>query len=381
MYKAYRFRLYPTNKQKNIIAQTLGNLRLIYNYYANKMQTQGYVSAYHNYKDCEKNLIPKYPFLNQTDKNFVKKVLYKLEDNYKKNLSIGIKTIKYKSRYGKNSYTTQVAYTYNKNLRQKISNINLNLLNHTLELPNIGPLKIRGYKNINKINGEMKNVTIVREKTGKYYASVLYDIPILPKVKPTTIVGLDLGIKKLVTTSDGTLYKNNKYINEYENKIKREQFKLSKKQKGSKNYYKSINKLNTLYTKLKNARKYTIHKITKEITDNYDIIITETLTTKKMIMNKESNLSKNITDATFSEIIRELEYKSKEKGKYIYKINSFYPSSQLCSLCENRDKDYKNLSKRTYECKYCRNTLDRDVNASINIMFKGLRLYIKDQFS
>ena len=99
-----------------------------------------------------------------------------------------------------------------------------------------------------------------------------------------------------------------------------------------------------------------------------------------MIMNKDSNLSKNITDATFSEIIRELEYKSKEKGKYLYKIKAYYPSSQLCSICENRAKEYKDLNKRVYECRYCQNTLDRDINASINIMFEGLRLYLKDRF-
>lgn len=380
IYKAYKFRLYPTNNQKNTINQTFGNLRFIYNYYANKITTQGYKSVYNNYNDCEKELLHKYPFLEQTEKNLIKKVLYRLDDNYKKNQYKGISTIKYKSKYEKNSYTIPASYTYNKDLKVKKCNIIPNLPNQTLELPQIGSLKIRGYKNKLKVIGEIKNVTITREQTGKYYIIILCNIPNFPKVNPNTIIGLDIGIKKLVTTSDGLVYTNNKYINQYETKIKREQYKLSKKQKGSKNYYKNINRLNILYAKLRNARKYTTHKITKEITDNYDIIVTETLTIKKMIMNKDSNLSKNIADATFSEIIRELEYKSKEKGKYLYKIKAYYPSSQLCSICENRAKEYKDLTKRVYECSYCQNTLDRDINASINIMFEGLKLYLKDQF-
>lgn len=144
MYKAYNFRLYPTNNQKNTINQTFGNLRFIYNYYANKIQTQGYKSVYNNYNDCEKELLHKYPFLEQTDKKLIKKVLYKLDDNYKKNHYKGISPIKYKSKYDKNSYTISVFYAYNKNLKAKKCNINLNLPNQTLELPQIGSLKIRG---------------------------------------------------------------------------------------------------------------------------------------------------------------------------------------------------------------------------------------------
>ena len=122
-------------------------------------------------------------------------------------------------------------------------------------------------------------------------------------------------------------------------------------------------------------------KITKEITDNYDIIITESLNIKKMIMDKNINLSKKINDATFREILKQLEYKSKEKGKYFFKINTYYPSSQTCSVCDNIDKKYKNLNERDYVCQCCKNTLDRDLNASINIIFEGLKLYMKKVYS
>ena len=134
-----------------------------------------------------------------------------------------------------------------------------------------------------------------------------------------------------------------------------------------------------LYSKLSNARKYSVHKITKEITEEYDIITCESLNTKSMIVNsKKNNLSSKITDATFAEVIRQLSYKSKYKGKKFYQINSYYPSSQICSRCDNQDKKYKDLNEREYKCTNCGQVLDRDFNASLNIMFEGLKLYMEN---
>jgi putative transposase len=127
---------------------------------------------------------------------------------------------------------------------------------------------------------------------------------------------------------------------------------------------------------LKNARNYYLHKITKEITDNNDIIVTEKLQTKNMLQDKK--ISKSIIDASFHEIIRQLQYKAKNKGKYFYQIDTFYPSTQTCSVCGNIDSKYKDLTKRDYNCCNCKNTLDRDLNASINIMFEGLKLHMKN---
>lgn len=301
-----------------------------------------------------------------------------MDYNYKKTLSQNNQPLKYKTKYGKNSYTIPAIYTYNKTLKQKEYTTKLNLTNHTLELPSIGSLKIKGYKKQTKIDGDMININITKEKNNKYYVKILYNITPLPKCKPKTIIGLDIGIKNLVSTSTATYYQNNKYIKKYEDRINKEKFKLSKKQKGSKNYYKNITKINILYAKLQNARTCHIHKITKQIIDNYDIIVTENLNIKDMITNKETNLSKSINDASFKKIITQLEYKSKEKGKHFYKIDTYYPSSQICSICETRSIKYKNLSERIYECKHCHNTLDRDINASINIMFEGLKLYMKN---
>ena len=374
MYKAFKFRLYPNDTQKEKLNKTFGCNRFVYNYYLNQAKNKGYMNASYCIKDYTNKLKYKYPFLQEADPVIIKKVLFNLQDNYKRHLNSGNNNPRYRSKYGKNSYTIKAVYN-------KYSNIELDLTNRTIKLPQLDKLKIRGYRNIHEINGKIINATISKDKNSKYYVSIVYEFPEPPKVNPNTIVGLDLGIKKLITMSDSTSYDNNKYITKYEKQIKKEQYRLSKKEKGSQNYYKNLKKLNILYSRLSNARKYYIHQITKEITDNYDIISTETLNTKKMIMDKKTNLSKNINDATFREIIKQLEYKAKEKGKYFFKAGTYYPSSQTCSVCGNIDKKYKNLNERKYECQCCKNTLDRDLNASINIMLEGLKQYTEKTYS
>ena len=376
MYKAYKFRLYPDKIQKEKINRNFGCNRFVYNYYLSMIKNSNYINACTCIKDYTNKLKYEYPFLQEADPILIRKSLFNLEDNFKRYFKSNFGYPKYRSKYDKNSYTTTTIYDSYKD--KKNCNIELDLKRRIIKLPKLSNLKIRGYRNIKSINGRLINATISREKNNKYYVSVLYELPEVHKILPNTIVGLDIGIKKLITMSDGITYDNNKYINKYEERIKREQYKLSKKRKGSKNYYKNIRRLNVLYIKLANARKFYTHKITKYITDNYDIICAESLNTKQMVMNKEIHLSKNICDATFSEILKQLEYKSKEKGKYFYKIDAYYPSSQTCSVCENIDKKYKDLNERIYKCKCCHNEIDRDLNASINIMFEGLKLYMKE---
>ena len=123
--------------------------------------------------------------------------------------------------------------------------------------------------------------------------------------------------------------------------------------------------------------KYYRTNITKKITDEYDIITCEKLQIQKMLTNK--SLSKKISDASFYEIIRQLEYKSKFKGKLFYQIDLYYPSSQECSVCSSIDKNYKDISKREYDCHKCHHHMDRDLNASINVMYEGLKLYLQEK--
>ena len=378
MFKAYKFRLYPNKNQIEIINKIFGSSRYVYNYYLDKMKNNGYVSAYTNIKDYTSILKYNAVFLQEIDSIVIRKSLFNLDDAYIRLFNKTGGYPKFKSKYNRNSYNTTAVYRNYKD--KEYCNIELDLTNKQIKLPKLNWVKIRGYRNTNNINGKIKNATISREPNGKYYVSVLYEMyDKVPEITPRTIVGIDLGIKKLLTLSDGITYDNNKYIDKYEKKIKRKQRELARKEKGSNNYYKCKKELAILHSKLANARKYYIHKITKKITDEYDIITCEKLKTKEMIVKgKDNKLSSKIKDATFSEIIRELQYKSKYKGKVFYQINTYYPSSQICSRCDNQDKRYKDITRREYKCTKCNQELDRDLNASINIMFEGLKLYMEN---
>lgn len=378
MYKSYKFRLYPNREQIESINKTFGSSRYVYNYYLDKMKTNGYVSASTNIKDYTSILKYNTPFLQEVDSIVLTKSIFNLDDTCKKLFNKTGGYPKHKSKYNRNSYN--IPSTYKKYKDKEYCNIELDLTNRQIKLPKLKWVKIRGYRNTNNINGKIKNATISREPNGKYYVSILYEMyDKVPIIKPRTIVGIDLGIKKLLTLSDGTVYDNNKYIDKYTKRIKRKQRELSRKEKGSKNYYKCKKELAILHSKLANARKFYTHKITKDITDEYDIITCEKLKTKEMIIKgKDNKLSSKINDATFSEIIRQFQYKARYKGKFFYQINTYYPSSQICSRCSTQDKRYKNLTRREYKCLKCNQEIDRDLNASINIMFEGLKLHMKN---
>lgn len=375
MLKGYKFRIYPTHEQKILIHKSFGCARFVYNYYLTKIKDGNYKSAFVCVKDYVDHLKYEYSFLQEVDSIIIRKSLFHLEEAFKRYFNHIAEYPKYKSKWSRNSYTTSAIY---RNYKEKTyCNIEVDLQKKQIKLPKLKWIKCRGYRNLDKINARIINTTISKESNGKYYVSILYDLPISEKKQkiPNSIVGIDLGVKNLMTLSDNTVIENNRYVLKYEKRIKRCQKELARKEKQSKNYYKCKQKLATLYSKLKNARNYYLHHITKKITDNYDIIVCEKLHTKDMLARKV--LSKHISDASFYEITRQLQYKSNWKRKLFYQINDYYPSSQTCSICGTVDKKYKNLLEREYQCCNCQNVMDRDLNASINIMFGCLKLYMK----
>jgi putative transposase len=198
----------------------------------------------------------------------------------------------------------------------------------------------------------------------------------IQEVLKEEIVGIDLGLKTLITTSDNETYENPQTLAKYEKQLKREQKNLARKEKGSNNYNKCRQKIAIIYRKIRNTRKYYLHKISKEITDTKSIIVTETLKIKNMLKNHK--LAKAITDASWYELIRQLEYKSKQKNKRFYQIEANYPSSQLCSRCDYKQEKVKNLKVREWSCPKCGMEHERDFNASVNIMFEGLKRYMSE---
>ena len=368
-YKAYKFRLYPTKKQRHQINKTIGCTRFVYNYYLNYQTKKGYKKSKYLCQDL-KNLIKTYPFLEEVDSCALRCAIFQLEDNYKLYLSQKSNIPNFKKKYQKQSY--KITYFKPTHIT-KYANIELNIEKQKIKLPELNYIKIKGYKKTTKINGDIISITVTKELNNKYYASALYkEIQKQEeKVTPKTIVGLDLGIKDLITTSDGIKYSNKKTIIKYEKRLKRLQKELSRRKNKTKNYCKTKLKINKLHIKIKNSRKYYLNEIANEIVNDHDIIVTENLNTIEMMKNK-SNLSKYINDASFITLCKLIEHKSIQQGKYYYKVDPYYPSSQICSHCGHQNKITKDLAIRNYICPVCNRILDRDINASLNILSCGL---------
>ena len=365
-YKSYKFRIYPNKQQENQINKTYNYTRYIYNYYLEYQKQKG-PQTIHQLCTNLKYLQQINPQLKQIDQHAITYTINSLIKSYKKYQNKQSLKPKYKNKNEKQTYTTY-------NIKNQ-NTIELDLINKRIKLPTLGLVKLKGYKKI--APGKIINATITKELTNKYYVSILTqtNIQYQKKVIPTTIVGIDLGIRKLITTSDGNYYSNQKSIKKYENKIKELQQKLSNQQPDSQNYNKTKQKIALLYSRIKNTRKHNAYNIVNDIVKNYDIIVSEKLKVKQMTHN--NTISKYIMDARFSTICTLLKNKSQQYGKYYYQINTYYPSSQICSRCGNRNEKIKNLNNKIYICNKCGLEIDRDINASINIMFEGLKQHYK----
>ena len=374
MYKSYQFRLYPNDKQIIMIQKTFGCTRFVYNHYLEKRKKE-HLTCFDMIKDLP-NLYSEYPFLKEVDSCSLRCSLFDLEDAFKRFIKHQNNYPKFKGKYSsKRSYRTNyITSTYK---GRKYENIKVDLKRKVITLPKLKEVKIRGYRNLESLPGRIINATISEYSSGKYYVSVLVEVNhLVAKIIPKRIVGIDLGIKDVVITSDGEKIKNEKIIEKYEKRIKRKQRELARREKGSSNYYKTKKKIAILFQKLKNARKYFIHQIAKKLVLENDIIVSETLKVKEMI--EEKKFSKSLTDVRLSEICRILEYKAKYYGKRYIQIDSYYPSSQECSKCGYKNEKVKELSVRNWNCPECGSVHDRDINASQNILFEGIRKYVKE---
>ena len=375
MYKSYKFRMYLTDSQKILVHKTFGCTRFIYNHFLNKCKENGYQKAYDMCKEL-KELVVEYPFLKEVDSCSLRNSIFNLEDSYKNFFSKRSRYPVFKNKFSKQSYrTTCIKSSYKGN---NYSNIEVDLKNKKIKLPKLGLVSIRGYRNLDSINGNIINATIERDTTNKYYVSVVVEETefIKEKVKPTSIVGIDLGIKDLVITSDGEKYSNPKEILKREKQLKRIQKKLSRQVRGSNNYNKTKIRLARIHSKIKSSRKHNMITIVNKIVKEHDIIVSEKLNVKGISSNH--HLAKAVLDASFNKICELLKWKTKLQGKYYYQVDTFYPSSKMCSHCGSKTEVTNNLSIRSWECTNCGNKNDRDINASINIMFEGLRIHYQN---
>ncbi len=361
MRKAYNYRLYPTKIQQTAINQILGSCRFVYNYYLNKR-----IEAYQKekkmlgYTQCAadlKFLKQELPWLKNADSIALQQSLRDLEASYKNFFQKRAGFPKYKSkRKNKQAYRTQMVYN------------NIKVLGNKLVLPKIGAVP---FVKSREIEGCITSVTVKKTASGKYFVSVLADIPEpkpLPKAKQ--MVGVDLGVKDLAVLSTGEAISNPKALAKAEKKLTKLQRALSRKQKGSKNRDKARIKLAIQHEKVANIRKDHLHKLSTRLIHENQVICLEELNIKGMMQNRQ--LAKAIGDAGWGMFKQMLLYKADWHGRAVHSIARSFPSSQLCSVCGHKNRKVKDLAVREWQCPHCRTKHQRDINAGINILQQGL---------
>ncbi len=218
---------------------------------------------------------------------------------------------------------------------------------------------------------KLMSVTVSKDSTGKYFASVLIETEIKPFEKTGKFIGIDVGIKEFATLSDGFVIKNPHYFRDSQAKLKKMQRRLSKKKKGSSRYKKCKRKVALIHKKIANQRDHFLHNTSTFIVKNYDFISIEDLNVSGMVKNRK--LAKSISDVSFSKFFLMLDYKSRWYGRELIKIPRFAPSSKTCNNCNAVKKELR-LSERTYRCESCGFEMDRDLNAAKNIEAIGVEI-------
>ena len=374
--KGYILRLYPTDEQRKLINKTIGCTRFVYNYFLDEKINDYKVtgkskSCYDQIKELPA-LCKEYQWLSEVDSCSLRTALFSLDDAYKRFFNKQNEFPRFKNKDIGNSYkTNNIKNTYKD---KNYESIKVDFQNKIITLPKLKGVRFRGYRNKTNFIGNIKSA-VIRRVAGRYYVSVLVEEPlILPEFTPRSIVGLDLGIKDIIITSFNEKIENSLSSLEVKKRIKGLQKALSRCKSGSKNRYKIKLKIQRAYMKLKNIRKHLIHDVTNKIIKENDIIVMEDLNIKGMY--QLHSIAKSLTNIPLAEIKRVLEYKCKWQNKKLLTINRFYPSSQTCSVCGYQNKEVKDLSIRRWECPKCGSLHDRDINASVNIMFEGLKMYV-----
>ena len=363
IHKSYKFRIYPNSEQRKLLAKHFGSTRFVWNYFlAERKKSYLENEKTLNYHDNAKALtllkkIDEYSWLYEVNAQSLQASLQDLDTAYGKFFKKLSTFPKFKSKYKSNNSFRCL---------QRVS-----IKNNKLEIPkfkNGNSIKITIHR---KIGDRILYVTISKTTTNKYFASITCETECKPLPATGKQIGIDLGIKNLAICSDNIIFENIKTTKKYSKKLSYEQKQLSKKIKGSNNRNRQRLKVASVYEKIKNVRLDNIHKITKLLISENQTIVDEDLNIKGMIKNPK--LAKAIKDASWGELTRCLEYKSEWYGRDFVKIDKWFPSSKTCNVCAFINQDLS-LKDRKWICPSCDAVLDRDLNASKNILKQGLKI-------
>ena len=357
--RTYRFRLYPNKAQAELLAKHFGCARFVYNYFLNeRIEQYRLTGKSDNFYAQEKALTElkkqeETAWLKEVNAQSLQFALRCLEAAYTNFFKKRAKFPKFKSKRSKNSFTVPQA---------------VSIAGDRLFVPKFREgMKCRVHR---AIKGKIGKVTISKTPTGKYFVSVSTEEEYFQIEKSGKLVGVDLGLKSLLVTSEGEIFKNNRYTRRYEQKLATAQKHLSRKKKGSCGFENQRLKVARIYEKIANCRADYLHKCSISLVRRYDTICIEDLNVKGMVKNHK--LAKSIADASWSMFIAMLTYKAEWNDKKVVKIDRFEPSSQTCNVCGHVNKQTKDLSVREWDCPSCHARHDSDINADINILRIGL---------
>ena len=373
MNSAIKYRLYPTSEQKIMFAKTFGCCRKVYNLMLSE-KIESYKTTGKFVAVTPAKYKKDFPYLKEVDSLALANVQLNLHSAFRNHFDRNRRKKtgfpKFKSaRHSRKSYTTN-----NQNGTVAI------IGNRYIRLPKIGKVKAV----IHRVPGtdwKLKSATVSCSSDDRYYVSVLFEYENSAStyvVDENNAIGMDYASDGLYVDDKGNIGTNHKFYRESHKKLAKEQRKLSRK-KGSRkgedkshNYLKQQRKVNRIYTHIANQRKDNLHKISAEIANQYDIVCVENLNMRNM-SNRGFGNGKATLDNGYGMFLDMLEYKLANRGKYLVKVDKWYPSSQICHCCGKRYPEMKDLRIRTMRCE-CGYVMDRDRNAAMNIKKEGLRI-------
>lgn len=363
MLKATKVRIYPTPEQAEFLARQFGAVRFVYNKSLHIISAQ---YKRHGLKlNAKKDIKPllavakksrKYHWLKDFDSIALQQACINLDKAFQSffNPKLVARYPRFKRKHGKQSSYHCMSVSAGENW---------------IKVPKMEPIKARIHRDL---DGKLKSITLSRTVTGKYYASLLIEDGVetpAPLQTIDAVLGVDMGLTHLAIDSEGKKTANPRFLKRAQANLRRKQKSLSRCQKGSKGRAKARLKLAKAHERLANTRADFQHKLSRQLTDESQAVVVETLKVKNMLKNRK--LAKHIADASWFSLIQKLEYKAKAQGKHLVKIDQWFASSKTCSCCGYKMESLP-LSVRNWTCPACTAVHDRDVNAAINIRQQGI---------